>query len=685
LCRLNYIDPACGSGAFVTTALARLLAHLASDMPCHVSFKNSGQPKWKQAEQKLKLIASCVHAIDLHPFASFLTTLNVLFLVLPLYVEARSKDHDFTIELHVFSADALERADKKTDEQMHMFAEMNSRIQLQADSYERYRKIMDAKFDHVFGNPPWGGVLKGSLAPVYDTEKKKHFKQAFPHAAQGKYDIYGLFLERAVQILSADGRFALLTQDTYLDKEWAASLREYLATKTRLDAIVDLNPFGQLFFRAMNAPCVTAGQVVSQPADGNVHCVMSHAPGTILHNLGVTARRETVIEVVQEALERLAQKKHASVQFASGSRISRRYLRDTAHDRWDLSGGPSRESFPENWFTAAELLEMRQGVTPGGCLELFLMSNKQAEFLELEKHLVRRAIKSNTLTRWHVEWNNQVIFYPYHRNGKVAQPAFSILWDEIDNPKLKQRLIHINLEDALDFDKQIDSRELEIIRQAGINNDSVAELLKHRVGLRLVKYPASAKYLVSNYDRLQARIFKKKNIRDFNRRWYEYLWPRNPAIMLAKTRILSPTLVRDLRFVLDDTGYLSDHACLMIQPTSKTATAWDKLTEAMTVVLGKSATNKELLEYCLAFLNSSYAQERLTTGHRPTPKGSYTVTEALFRELPIPVPGNKKTVQTILKCVDALVDPESDDGGFDIMQAKLAAAVRDALEPIASS
>jgi len=103
LCRLSYIDPACGSGAFVTTALGRLLGHLEMDLPCHSTGVKKRVPEWKTAEERLRLAAERVHAVDLHPFASFLTTLNVLFMVLPLYVKARDKDPDFTIDLHIFS------------------------------------------------------------------------------------------------------------------------------------------------------------------------------------------------------------------------------------------------------------------------------------------------------------------------------------------------------------------------------------------------------------------------------------------------------------------------------------------------------------------------------------------------------------------------------------------------------
>jgi hypothetical protein len=179
-------------------------------------------------------------------------------------------------------------------------------------------------------------------------------------------------------------------------------------------------------------------------------------------------------------------------------------------------------------------------------------------------------------------------------------------------------------------------------------------LLKHRVSLGLIQYPAAAKYLAANYDRLRGRVFKKKNIRKFNRRWYKYLWPRDPGIMLAKPRILSPTLIGKTRFVVDDTGYLSDHACLMIQPTKKTSRTWQEFVKKMNTTAGETLGKKELLQYCIAFMNSNYAQQRLVTGHRPTPKGSYAITEAYMRELPIPAPADKRTVQNIIKLVSEL-------------------------------
>ena len=685
LCKLSYIDPACGSGAFVTTALGRLMAHLAADMACHAGIAKRGEPQWKVAERKLKLVGDLVHAIDLHPFASFLTTLNVLFMILPLYVAAREQDDKFTVNLNIFSADGLERPDKKTEEQIHMFTQMNSRIQLSADSYDRYRRIMDLKFDRVFGNPPWGGVLKGPLAPVYDKAKKEHFAKVFPSAAKGKYDVYGLFVERSLQLLKVDGEFGLLTQGTYLDKEWAKGLRKLLATKTQLDYIVDLNPFGQLFFRAMNSPCVTAAVNTQKESDGECLCVISQ-PSRAFRELKTQERREKVVEVVRDVLDKLSRKKQAEVLFASGTHVKRERLRETAEDRWDLSGGAGEKDFPESWHTAADLLEMRQGVTPGGCLDIFLMDKKKAELLELEDDLLYKAIKSIQLGRWRVEWRDRILFYPYHLEEGKSEPAFTIPWKEIKDQKLKNRLIQLNLEDSLDFDQPIDPRETEIVRASGIN-ESALKILKHRVALGLVKYPNAAKYLVDNYERLQGRVFEKKKFTDLGKRWYEYHRPRDPHVMLGKPRILSPTLLLrgQLRFVLDNVGYLSDHACLMMQPTDKTHRNWDGFAKTMSGIAGRTLTKKELLQYCLAFMNSQYAQRRLITGHRPTPKGSYAITEAYLKEIPIPAPTSKKTVMGIIDLVDELERKTfklADKSEVAQMEKKLEVYVREALDAV---
>jgi len=115
--------PACGSGAFVTTALGRLLAHFEADAPCHKELSKKGEPAWKSAEKRLKLVGELVHAIDLHPFASFLTTLNVLFMSCHCTRLLVSKTR---ILLWICTSSRLMfrtpcKPDKKTEEQILLF------------------------------------------------------------------------------------------------------------------------------------------------------------------------------------------------------------------------------------------------------------------------------------------------------------------------------------------------------------------------------------------------------------------------------------------------------------------------------------------------------------------------------------------------------------------------------------
>jgi hypothetical protein len=82
-----------------------------------------------------------------------------------------------------------------------------------------------------------------------------------------------------------------------------------------------------------------------------------------------------------------------------------------------------------------------------------------------------------------------VLFYPYRKHGKEYVPAFTLDMAKLDDKKLVKRLTGVGLEDALDFDIQIDEWERDIVRKSGVNQESVPKLLQHRIALRLVSFP----------------------------------------------------------------------------------------------------------------------------------------------------------------------------------------------------
>ena len=85
------------------------------------------------------------------------------------------------------------------------------------------------------------------------------------------------------------------------------------------------------------------------------------------------------------------------------------------------------------------------------------------------------------------------------------------------------------------------------------------------------------------------------------------------------------------------------------------------------------------MKYCLAFLNSAYAQQRLVTGHRPTPKGFYAVTKQYLEEIPIPPPAKTKAKQ-IVDLVTKLTTAR-EQGLIDELEKGLAKLVDAVLKP----
>ncbi len=641
LARKTFIDPACGSGAFVASALSRLLMHFSPGSPGHEQVAKGKAPEWKRAEAILRAVEKNLHGIDIHPFAAFLTTINVMFLILPLYVLARKKNPSFSLDLRIFSSDALEKPDADLLQE-DMFEKLNSRIQLSSDALERYRKILGERFDFVFGNPPWGGVLKGPLAPVFDETKKRRFKEQYPDAAVGKYDIYGLFLDRGLQILKEGGWLGMVTQDTYLEKEWAGPLRRKFSRTVTVHELIDLNPFGNLFFRAMNTPAITVVRNVPPSPGGTCLALMSRPEGK-WKSVPVEQRRVHVVDVVRRALHQTKDNDKSEIDFAIACRIPLADLQTAGVERWSLCPPSEVQVLGQRGvFRVFDLFDPRQGVTPGGCLDIFLMDEARAKELNLEKKFVHKAVKSREFERWHTVHTGRVLLYPYVVKDGEAIPAFSGRG---------------SAPDALDLETAFDDREKEIHRGKALDTVTIGKILGHRIALGIIKIPNTAKYLSANYDLLSGRVFKKKNVREFNRQWYEYLWPRDPKLVLGSVpRILCPGLCKQVRFAIDTEGYISDHACQFLFPRYESAAGIEPFSRELSRLLGREVSLEDAFLYCLAFMNSPYAQERLVSGRLPTPKGFYQVSEEFLKEIPVVLPPDKKAGELIIESVRRLVE-----------------------------
>ena len=163
--RAQVLDPAAGAGAFLVPAAVRMLQVLTDCSPAMV----------------LQNISARIHGYELDPFSGWLTQVFLEAAALP-HMVASGRRLDACIE----TRDSL--------------AEAPSRM-----------------FDLVVGNPPFGRV---SLR----TDQRARFQRSlFGHA-----NLYGMFLDIAVQLAKPGGLISFLTPASFLAGEYFKNLRALL-------------------------------------------------------------------------------------------------------------------------------------------------------------------------------------------------------------------------------------------------------------------------------------------------------------------------------------------------------------------------------------------------------------------------------------------------------------------------
>ena len=107
-------------------------------------------------------------------------------------------------------------------------------------------------FDAVIGNPPYIRIqVMKEWAPL----EVEFYKRAYAAASKGNYDIYVVFVERALQLLNEHGRMGYILPHKFFQAKYGEPLRELVARGRHLSQIVH---FGdqQVFSGATTYTCL---------------------------------------------------------------------------------------------------------------------------------------------------------------------------------------------------------------------------------------------------------------------------------------------------------------------------------------------------------------------------------------------------------------------------------------------
>ncbi|MEW6056155.1 MAG: N-6 DNA methylase [Bdellovibrionota bacterium] len=198
------LDPSCGSGAFLTHCL-KALSPLRNN--------NSSAA----VEENL-------YGIDINPFATQLTTMNLLLGTLGAKKKPR--------HLNILAADSL--IDKKLPD-MSLFDG-----NLAAEAAKNIREIKDfisIKYDAVVGNPPYRCFGLRSNKALKETYEE-YLRGRWQKSAEYKISYYPLFIERSIELLCEGGILAFILPDSFLIGKYFSNVRKFILENTKVKEIV---------------------------------------------------------------------------------------------------------------------------------------------------------------------------------------------------------------------------------------------------------------------------------------------------------------------------------------------------------------------------------------------------------------------------------------------------------------
>ncbi|MCS7223641.1 MAG: methyltransferase domain-containing protein [Armatimonadetes bacterium] len=101
----------------------------------------------------------------------------------------------------------------------------------------------DGRFDIIIGNPPYGIIGDGSHYPIHSLKEKKGIYRNRFWTWQGKFNIYGAFIEQAVKLLNEGGKLVFVVPASWMVLDDFAKLRLFLAHSGHLTIYY----FGRVF------------------------------------------------------------------------------------------------------------------------------------------------------------------------------------------------------------------------------------------------------------------------------------------------------------------------------------------------------------------------------------------------------------------------------------------------------
>ncbi len=261
------LDMACGSGSFLLGAYHRILDyHLnwySENKPEKFSksvYKDARNGHWRLTiEEKKRILTTHIFGVDIDPQAVEVTKLSLLLKVLE-----GETDQSLSLSQLAFGDRALPNLAQNIRCGNSLIGPDYFAGKMFPDSDEMKRvNAFDWKqafpaatkaggFDCIIGNPPYIRIqTMKEWAPL----EVEIYKNSFQAGKTGNYDIYVVFVERGLQLLTPKGQLGFILPSKFFATDYGAALRGIISRARSLRKVVDFGQ-AQVFEGASNYTCL---------------------------------------------------------------------------------------------------------------------------------------------------------------------------------------------------------------------------------------------------------------------------------------------------------------------------------------------------------------------------------------------------------------------------------------------
>lgn len=254
--KLRVLDPACGSGSFLVGAYQFLLDwhrdwYVEEGPEKHKKqvYQGRGGQWFLTTAEKKRVLLNNIYGVDIDSQAVEVTKLSLLLKVL----ENENRENlDNQLRLlheralpdlgdNIKCGNSLIGPEFYKDQQMSLLDE-EEQFRINVFDWRRefpaVFKTKDGGFDAVIGNPPYVSAML--LSETLHPDVKKYWKKYY-QCAQGAYDIYVLFIEKAFDLAAVGGIVSFIIPNKFLAAEYAVAFRSWLLQVSEFRSLLDLS------------------------------------------------------------------------------------------------------------------------------------------------------------------------------------------------------------------------------------------------------------------------------------------------------------------------------------------------------------------------------------------------------------------------------------------------------------